>query len=175
MTLTELKGFSKNIGQLLKTIHCLIKCFHHPEITYKANPSLKKKLVRARLKSLDQTNLNPTPDLNNTQEESQPTIEPNYLFSLFKHTSQNYRNPVNRCNKKCNNCMKLETKSFAYSATKGTKTPTTPSPPNQNHNCTSKNIVYLITCKYKNCGAQYEGYSMRQLRDSLNIELTKAQ
>ena len=101
----------------------------------------------------------------NTQEESQLTIEPDYPFNLFKHISQNYRNPVKRCNKKCNNCTKMETKSFAYSTTKATRTPITPPPPNQNYNCMSRNIVYLITCKYKNCGAQYVGYSMRQLRE----------
>jgi hypothetical protein len=76
-----------------------------------------------------------------------------------------YRNPVKRCNKKCSNCMKMETKSFAYSTTKATRTPITPPPPNQNYNCMSRNIVYLITCKYKNCGAQYVGYSMRQLQE----------
>ena len=96
---------------------------------------------------------------------AQQIIEPNYPINLFKHTSQNYRNPIKRCNNKCNNCMKMETKSFAYSTTKATKTPITPRPPNQYYNCMSRNIVYLITCKYKNCGAQYVRYSMRQLRE----------
>ena len=47
-----------------------------PVIAYKANPSLKKKLVRAKLKPLDQTDLNLTLDPNNMQDENQPTIEP---------------------------------------------------------------------------------------------------
>ena len=52
-----------------------------------------------------------------------------------------------------------------YSTIKATNTPIIPPPPNQYYNCMSRNIVYLITCKYKNCGAQYVGYSMRQLRE----------
>ena len=53
----------------------------------------------------------------------------------------------------------METKSFAYSTTKGTKTPITPQ--------TNTTIVNQETCvsKYQNCGAQYVGYSMRQLRE----------
>ena len=105
-----------------------------PVIAYKANPSLKKKLVRAKLKPLDQTDLNPTLDLNNTQDESQLAIEPDYPFNLFKYTSQNYRKPVKRCNNKCNNCKKMETKFFAYSTIKATKTPITPPPENQHYN-----------------------------------------
>ena len=69
-----------------------------PVIAYKANPSLKKNLVRARLKPLDQTNPNLTPNTNGTHDENQQIIEPNFPFNLFKHTSQNYRNPVKRYN-----------------------------------------------------------------------------
>ena len=150
--------------KLIKNNTLLNQIFPTPPIkAYKANPSLKKKLVRAKLKPLDQTNLNLTPNPSDTQDENQPIIEPNYPFNLFKHTPQNYRNPVKQCNNKCNNCMKMETKSFAYSATKATKTPISPPQPNQHYNCMSRNIVYLTMCKYKNCGAQYVGYSMRQL------------
>lgn len=59
----------------------------------------------------------------------------------------------------------METKSFAYSTTKITKTPITQPSPNQYYNCRSRNIVYLITCKYQKCCVQYVEYSMRQLRE----------
>jgi hypothetical protein len=75
----------------------------------KLYPSLKKKLVQAKLKPLNQTDLNLTPKPNNKQDENRSITEPNYPFNKFKHTSQNYRNPVKRCNNKCNNCMKMET------------------------------------------------------------------
>ena len=129
--------------------------------------------MRAKLKPLDQTNSKQTPDINNSQDESQPMTESN----LFTHTTQNYRNPIKRCNHKCNNSKKMETNSFAYSTTKVTKPPITQPPMNQYYNCKFRNVVCLITCKYQNCGAQYVGYTMRQPeRDSLNIEQpTKAQ
>ena len=82
--------------------------------------------------------------------------ELNYSFNLFKHTA---RNPIKICHNNCNNCKKMETKSFAYSTRKGTKTPITLQ--------TNTTIVNQETCisKYQNCGAQYVGYSMRQLRE----------
>ena len=135
-------------------------------IAYRANPSLKKKLVRAKLKPLQTLEpiLTKTHTLKTSpQNHDGPPIEPNYPFNLFDNTSQNYRNPIKPCKKTCTMCKQLETKSFAYS-TRRTKTPINQPPPNKYFNCQSRNVVYLITCKYKNCGAQYVGYTMRQLR-----------
>jgi hypothetical protein len=101
----------------------------------KLYPSLKKKLVRAKLKPLNQTDLNLTPKPSNKQDENRSITEPNFPFNLFKHASQNYRNPVKRCNNKCNNYENGNyNASFAYSTTKATKTPITPPPPNQHYN-----------------------------------------
>ena len=57
-----------------------------PVIAYKANPSLRKKLVRARLKPLDQTNPNPMPDPNMHEEsqQSNPIIPSTYLNTPLK-------------------------------------------------------------------------------------------
>ena len=41
-----------------------------PVIAYKASSSLKKKLVRAKLKPLDQTDLNPTPNPDDTRTKT---------------------------------------------------------------------------------------------------------
>ena len=105
-------------------------------------------------------------------EQSQQTTEPNYPFNLFKHTTQNYRNPIKRCHYTCNNCKNMETKPFA---TKKTKTPITLPKPNQHYNCKTRNTVYLITCKYQNCGGQYVGYSMRRLQQRFIEPVIKAQ
>ena len=94
-------------------------------------------------------------------------MEPNYPFNIFQSTSQNYRNPIKQHGKSCTYCKQLKTKSFATSTTRSTKIPIDPPPPNHYHNCQSKNIVYLITCKYENCGAQYVGYTMRKLHKRL--------
>ena len=51
-------------------------------ITYRANPSLRKKLVRAKLKPINtEPTTSPIPILSTTP---QPQIEPNYPFNLFK-------------------------------------------------------------------------------------------
>ena len=135
ININRTKRIFKKYWALIKNNTLLNHIFPSPPvIAYKANSSLRKKLVRARLKPLDQTNLNPMPDPN-TQEESQLTIEPEYPFNLFKHTSQNHRNPVKRYNKKCNNRTKMETKSFAYSTIKA---PIMPPPLNQNYNHMSR-------------------------------------
>ena len=109
-------------------------------IAYRANPSLKKKLVRAKLKPL---NIEPTATTQPTSPPYQPQMEPNYPFNVFQSTSQNYRNPIKRHGKSCTYCKQLNTKSFATSTTRSTKIPIDPSPPNHYHNCQSKNVVYL--------------------------------
>ena len=97
----------------------------------------------------------------------QPQIEPNYPFSLFQDTSQNFRDPIKRHHNECQICKQLNTKSFVISTARSTKTLIDPLPPQQYYNCHSRNVVYLITCKYKNCGAQYVGYTMRKLHKRL--------
>ena len=165
--INRIKGIFRKHWTLIKNNTMLNQIFPSPPvIAYKANPS-RKKLVRAKLKPLNQTDSNQTPNMNNSQDESQPITESNYPFSLFTHTTQNYRNPIKRCNHKCNNCKKMITNSFAYSTTKATKTPITQPPMNQYYNCKSRNVVYLITCNHKKCGAQYVGYTMRKLRERL--------
>ena len=52
-------------------------------------------------------------------------------------------------------------------STRSTKNPIDPPPPNQYYNCQSKNVVYLFTYNYENCGAQYVGYTMRKLHERL--------
>ena len=174
----RIKRIFKKHWTLIKNNKYLKQIFPSPPvIACRANPSLKNKVVRAKLKPLQPTEPNTHPNLDRgatpesheepyiepNHEESH--IEPNYPFNLFETTSQNFRNPIKRCIKTCSICTKLETKSFAYSTTRSTKTPINPPPPNQNFNCQSRNVVYLITCRYKHCGAQYVGYTMRQLRE----------
>ena len=133
-------------------------------IAYRANPSLRKKLVKAKLKPINkEPTTTPIPILSTTP---QPQIEPNYLFNLFQDTSQNFRNPIKQRHKECQLCKQLNTKSFVISA-RPTRTLIDPPPPHQYYNCHSRNVVYLITCQYKNCGAQYVGYMMRKLHERL--------
>ena len=178
--INRIKGIFRKHWKLIKNNTLLNHIFPSPPvIAYKANPSLKKKLVRAKLKPLDQTtpNQNPnptsTPNTNtNTQTEGNPPTEPDYPYNLFKHTTQHFRNPIKRCNNECSICKQLETKTFAYSTTRTTKTPITPPPINKHYNCKSRNVVYLITCKEQTCGAQYVGYTMRQLKERLTEHKT---
>ena len=136
-----------------------------PMIAYRANPSLRKKLVRAKLKPINtEPTTTPVPILSTSP---QPQIDPNYPFNLFQDTSQNFRNPIKRHHKECQLCKQLNTKSFVISTTRPTRTPIDPPPPHQYYNCHSRNVVYLITCQYKNCGAQYVGYTMRKLHERL--------
>ena len=131
-------------------------------IVYRANPSLRNKLVRAKLKQIQTTkpNVTPSPTL---PLKHNPHIQPNYPFNLFENTSQNFRNPIKRHNKTCEIYKQLNTTSFAYSTTRSTKTPINTPPQNKHYNCQTKNVVYLTTCKFKNCGAQYVGYTMREI------------
>ena len=132
-----------------------------PVVAYKANPSLKNKLVRAKLKPLESTKEHQTLNQNITAHDTYtnaqqtiPNLDPNYPFNLFDQTSQNFRNPIKRCSNSCQTCKQLETKSFAISTTRATKIPIKPPPEKRNFNCKSWNVVHLVTCKYKNCGAQ---------------------
>ena len=85
--INRIKRIFKKHWTLIKNNTLLNHIFPSPPvIAYKANPSLRKKLIRARLKPLDQTNPNPMPD-QNTQEESQqsnPIIPSTYLNTPLK-------------------------------------------------------------------------------------------
>ena len=82
--INRIKRIFKKHWKLIKNNTLLNQIFPAPPvIAYKANPSLKKKLVRARLKPLDQTNPNLTPNTNGTQDENQQLIEPNYPFTFL--------------------------------------------------------------------------------------------
>ena len=97
----------------------------------------------------------------NTQEESQLTIEPNYPFNLFKHTSQNYRNPVKRCNKNVTT-VRNGNQILCLQHNKSNQNPNNATPTKPKLQLYVKK--YSIS-KYTYCGAQYVGYSMRQLRE----------
>ena len=116
-----------------------------PIIAYRANPSLKKKLVRAKLKPLNNEKKN---SRQTSPPLSEPQIKPNHPFNLSQSTSHIYRNPIKWHGK--NMPLFANTKSFDTS-TKSTKIPIDPLPPNLYYNCQSTIIVYLITCNYENC------------------------
>ena len=137
-----------------------------PLIATRNSHSLRNKLVRAKLPTEDteresnDTTLNP--------DTAQPTSLPDeYPICLFNKTSQNFRNPITRCTKNCIICKMLATNLFARSTSKKTKHQTTLPPEDQHYNCKSKNVIYLATCNYKNCAAQYIGYTTRSLRDRI--------
>ena len=119
-------------------------------IAYKAT---KKKLVRAKLKPLDQLpqtqNLTRRAHLTLTQTHKLREI---HQRNPIIHTTQYFRNPIKRCNNECSICKQLDT-------TRTTKTPITP-PINKDYNCKSRNVVYLIICKEQTCGTQYVGYTI---------------
>ena len=65
--INRIKRIFKKHWKLIKNNTLLNQIFPAPPvIAYKANPSLKKKPVRARLKPLDRTNPNPTTNTNGT-------------------------------------------------------------------------------------------------------------
>ena len=107
-----------------------------------------------------------------TAPTSTPQISHDYPFNLFDSSSQTYKNPIKRCNKTCEVCKTMNTKFFAHSTTRSIKIPINPPPPNSHYNCQTTNVVYLITCKETNCGAQYVGYTMRKIKQRLNEHKT---
>ena len=79
--------------KLIKNNQYLKQIFPSPPIiAYRANPSLKKKLVRAKLKPIN--NGTNTTMLQTSPPHCKPQTEPNYPFNLFQSTSQNYRNVI---------------------------------------------------------------------------------
>lgn len=109
---------------------------------------------------------NPNLNKHTSDNIEQPPIEQpptDYPYSIFKSTLQNFRNPIKHCCKACIVCLLLETICFAESTTLKLKNPITLPNPKQIFNCKTKNVIYLITCKTPGCGAQYVGYTTRQL------------
>ena len=165
--INRIKGIFKKHWTLIKNDPYLKQVFPTPPIiAYKANPSIRNKLVRAKLAPLN-TSISETHSNNKTQTHNEPIYhtQQNYPLNLFLNTSQNFRNPIKRCTNKCITCKEMDTKSFALSTTKLMKHPIKQPPPNKHYNCQSKNVVYLITCKETNCNAQYVGYTTRKLAE----------
>ena len=161
---TWLQPYVQTLPSFIKDTTDIFKA--PPLIATRNSHSLRNKLVRAKLPTEDtkresnDTTLNP--------DTTQPTNLPDeYPICLFNKTSQNFRNPITRCTKNCIICKMLATNLFARSTSKKTKHQTTLPPEDQHYNCKSKNVIYLATCNYKNCAAQYIGYTTRSLRDRI--------
>ena len=69
-------------------------------------------------------------------------------------------------------CIHIPTKRFVISTLKRTKHPIDLPPRGKFYNCSSKNIVYLITCNSNKCKAQYVGYTQRACKQRLLEHLT---
>ena len=131
-------------------------------IAFRNNPSLKHKLVRAKLKPIDKpTHLGHTqPNTSEPTHTTQPlSIE--YPHNIFKSSLQNFRNPTKRCCHACVICPLFETRCFAESTTLKHKFPISLPHPKQFFNCRTKNVIYLVICTTPGCRAQYVGYTTR--------------
>ena len=135
-----------------------------PVIAFKANPSLRHKLVRAKLKSLDDPP-QPIPHQPNDELKELPDQFPH---TIFKNTFQNFKNPVKQCINKCLVCQTLDTldtKCYAVSSTTlNHKFPINFPKSTHHFNCKTTNVIYLITCETPGCRSQYMGYTTRQLK-----------
>ena len=190
-----------------------------PLIAHKTAPNLRKRLIRAKLKPLDESqeptdknactdisqtfthlsisqtppdnpsmnrdeSLNPSPNPTQTNPSLNPTLTnppqpecnstPNesYPYNLFKSSQQDYRNPIQKCQRNYPLCIHIPTKTFVISTLKRTKHPIDLPPRGKFYNCSSKNIVYLITCNSNKCKAQYVGYTQRACKQRLLEHLT---
>ena len=66
-----------------------------PVIAYRNNPSLKQKLVRAKLKPIaETTELEDTQPNHNTQTHSTHSPDTEYSYTIFKSSLQKFRNPI---------------------------------------------------------------------------------
>ena len=106
------------------------------------------------------------------QPEGNSTLNESYPYNLFKSSQQDYRNPVQKCRKNCPLCIHIPTKTFVISTLKRTKHPIDLPLRGKFYNCSSKNIVYLITCNSNKCKAQYVGYTQRTCKQRLLEHLT---
>ena len=164
-----------------------------PVISLKTAPNLRKKLVRAKLKPTDKqtdehTSSNTETTLTNTltnlsistthNSESSSTnlttttLDTIYPYNLFKSSQQNYRNPIKRCQLNCTLCKHIPTKTFVISSSIKTRHAIDLPDKDKFYNCSSKNVVYLITCNTTNCKTQYVGYTQRACKQRLIEHLT---
>ena len=114
-----------------------------PVIAFKLNPSLKHKLVTAKLKPLDDS-LQPKPTPQTDKVEKIPS---HYPHTIFANTCQNFRNPIKRCTNKCLVCQILDTKCYVVSTTLNHKFQINFPQHKQYFNCQTSNVIYLITCE----------------------------
>ena len=131
-----------------------------PVITFKANPSLKHKLIRAKLKPLDDL---PRSTLHHPKDRVEE-LPKHYPHTIFKTTLQNFRNPIKQCANRCLVCQILDTKCYAVSTTLNHKFPINFPKHKCHFNCQTTNVIYLITCETPGCRSQYVGYTTRQLK-----------
>ena len=168
-----------------------------PTIAFRTSQNLRKKLVRAKLKPIleqsaatietinpsdkQEQTPNPNPNLDQTMTNTltettsteYQTHKPNpYPYNLFKESQQQFRNPTKRCKQNCTICKHVSTKTLATSTVKGTKYAIDLPQTNEHYNCSSKNIVYLITCNNPSCRTQYVGYTKRPCKQRLLEHLT---
>ena len=159
----RLKQIIKKHWKLIKKDETLNRIFPEPPvIAFRNNPSLKHKLVRAKLKPIDEpTHLGHTqPNTSEPTHTAQPlSIE--YPHDIFKSSLQNFRNPTKRCCHACVICPLFETRCFAESTTLKHKFPISLPHPKQFFNCRTKNVIYLVICTTPGCRAQYVGYTTR--------------
>ena len=117
-----------------------------PVIAYRNNPSLKHKLVRAKLKPIEETTQSEdTPLDSGTPKHTIQPLSTEYPYTTFKCSLQKFRNPIKRC---CHAyviiCPLLETRCFAESQTLKHKFPISQPYHRQCYNCGTKNVIYLI-------------------------------
>ena len=133
----------------------------NPIIAQRTAPSLRNKLVRAKLRPLEKPpqetpspnqtpypNQTPSPnqDPNKINTSTQTNTEPkdkSYPYSLFKSSQQSFRNPTKPCEPNCHICKHLSTKTFAQSTLKGTKHPIHLPQETEHYNCKTNEVVYL--------------------------------
>ena len=66
-----------------------------PVIAYRNNPSLKQKLVQAKLKPIaETTELEDTQPNHNTQIHTTHSPDTEYPYTIFKNSLQKFRNPI---------------------------------------------------------------------------------
>ena len=157
----RLKQTIKKHWKLIQQNSTLRELFPEPPtIAYRRNPSLRNKLVRAKLKPLESTSQSTLDPLPNHNPESIPS---DYPYTIFTDSVQNFRNPIKKCCKACLICSLFETKCFVESTSLKQKYPIHPPNPKQSFNCKTKNVIYLATCTVMGCRSQYVGYTTRQI------------
>ena len=151
----RLKRVIKKHWKLIQNNNTLKKIFPNPPIiAFKGNPSIRNKLVRAKLKPIEQ--LAPTTQ-DNQPNGNQVKISEDYPYIIFKDTLQNFRNPI----KKCIICPRFITQCFAESTTLKQKFPISLPNPKQSFDCQTRNVIYLVICTTDFCRSQYVGYTTR--------------